>query len=57
MKIDRLAIMKAKEALARQPKRKSEQDDEQDYPERRLVSWEPSGWIKSPTKAQLMAGR
>jgi hypothetical protein len=56
MKIDRLVIMKAKETLARQAQQKPEQETEQNYPQARLT-WEPSGWIKPPTKAQLMAGR
>jgi hypothetical protein len=54
MKIDRLVIMKAKETLARQAQQKPEQETEQNYPQARLT-WEPSGWIKPPTKAQLMA--
>jgi hypothetical protein len=56
MKIDPLVIMKAKETLARQAEQKPELENEQDYPQARLT-WEPSGWIKPPTKAQLMAGR
>jgi hypothetical protein len=56
MKIDRLVIMKAKETLARQAQQKPEQETEQNYQQARQT-WEPSGWIKPPTKAQLMAGR
>ena len=58
MKINRFSRIEAKDAsepasLRRMP----DLEEESDYPRIRQPSWEPSTWIKPPTKSQLMAGR
>jgi hypothetical protein len=58
MKINRFSRIEAKdESGPATPERMPDLEDESDFPRSRQPSWEPSTWIKPPTKSQLMAGR
>jgi len=58
MKINRFSRIEAKDvAEPASLRRMPDFEDESDYPQTRQPSWEPSTWIKPPTKSQLMAGR
>ncbi len=58
MKINRFSRIEAKDvAEPASLRRMPDLEDESDEPRIRQPSWEPSTWIKPPTKSQLMAGR
>jgi hypothetical protein len=56
-RLSRLQSQSEKDAwipLNRTPEPEAESEEE---PRLRRLTWEPSTWIRPPTKAQLMAGR
>lgn len=57
MKLTSFSRIESHEAARQTGKQTADPEDETDPPEPRQATWEPSTWIKAPTKAQLMAGR
>jgi hypothetical protein len=57
MKIPRLSSMTATDVSAFAPNPNPDPEQEQDYPQQQRCVWEPSEFIKPPTREQLMAGR
>lgn len=57
MKLTRFSPNESYEAARQTGAQMADPEDETDPPEPRQATWEPSTWIKAPTKAQLMAGR